>query len=614
MQEIEYLSGKMCFMVNFSRNMVFLLLAVLLCGAIFAAHKLGGNRKEGEVWVYPVLLVEFEDVVFTLENPREAFDALLNGKGYSKNGASGSAADYLNENFRGKRRFGFDVFDVVSLPVPIAEYGAPGAAFNDCNVLQMVKDACDAAVAAGYNLAVYDNDADGYTDNVAIVFAGRSEPDGGGENSIWPHQGTIPVPDARIEGGKISSYTCTPELSGLEQVQIAPAGTFCHEFLHALGLPDLYDTNGEEEGLAPGAYGTLSIMDKGNLLNGGKVPPYLNVVEREILGIIEVEDLLPNSSYVLNPVNESDIAYRIPTATPGEYFLLECRVEQGWDTHIGGSGMVVYHVDKSSRICGGLSASSRWNFNNVNSFALHECLRVISPAGAGETVGNIFYPGKSNAVQLVSWEGDMPLRDWAGHSLGIGIVDIAFVDGKVSFRSVGDLAFDPNLPQVTGVEAIPFQDEVRLQWSNPQEWSADMEWLVKLGVKGDADLGSSIKVDTAGCYIGGLEPDVEYEIKVSSLYGERYGEPWTVNTRTLGVTSMFPYIHILGKGYSVGDVVDLRVLNLVEEHVSVDWQVNGAGVDGGSFCVESAGEYRIKAVIKYKDGSYESIYKNIEVR
>lgn len=603
-------------MRNLSVNMIFVFLAVLLGEAVFAAHKSVAYGGHGGFEVYPVLLVEFEDLEFSLENPRKEFDELLNRKGYSKGGAVGSVSDYLNENFRGRRKFRFDVSQVLRLPLPLAGYGAPGVAFNDCNIPQLLNDACLAAQEAGFDLALYDNNKDGYVDNLSIVFAGQSEPDGGGENSIWPHQGNIPLPDARFDGVRISSYTCTPELGGGEEPEIAPIGTFCHEFAHSLGLPDLYDTNGDEEGLAPGAYGTLSIMDKGNLLCGGKTPPYFNVVERELLGLVEIEDMVPDTSYVLYPVNESDIAYRIPTANPGEYFLLECRSSKGWDSAIGGSGLVVYHIDKSNRMYGGLASSSRWDFNNINSYAPHECMRVISPSGLAENVDKVFFPGATGTAELVSWEGEMPLMDWGGHSLGIGIVDITSSGGKVVLRTVADYAFDPVLPPVLGLEAVPFQNEVKLNWlpnGDGIEVQEEAGWLVRWREKGKDTLWESVEADSASCYIKGASPNTGYEIQVSSILGSRYGKASAVQVVTLPVSSDFPYIYVGKKGYSVGEIVDLRVLNLPVDHSSVKWFLNGVPVEEESFRIDAEGEYEIKAAISYKDGSDEYIYKNIEV-
>lgn len=49
-----------------------------------------------------VILVETSDKSFTTPTPQQAFSALLNEQGYSRNGALGSAWDYYNDNSNGR--------------------------------------------------------------------------------------------------------------------------------------------------------------------------------------------------------------------------------------------------------------------------------------------------------------------------------------------------------------------------------------------------------------------------------------------------------------------------------------------------------------------------------
>ena len=119
---------------------------------------------------YPVLLVEFEDVKFTTPNPKESFNAMLNAAGYNTSGATGSAADYLNANFNGYRKFSFAVSDVITLPDSIATYGAPKGTLNDTNPLQLFSDACTVASEKGFDLSLMDHDNNGELENVAIIF------------------------------------------------------------------------------------------------------------------------------------------------------------------------------------------------------------------------------------------------------------------------------------------------------------------------------------------------------------------------------------------------------------------------------------------------------------
>ena len=49
----------------------------------------------------PVILIEFKDKKFTIENPVSAFNNLLNKEGYSANGATGSVRDFYSDNSNG---------------------------------------------------------------------------------------------------------------------------------------------------------------------------------------------------------------------------------------------------------------------------------------------------------------------------------------------------------------------------------------------------------------------------------------------------------------------------------------------------------------------------------
>lgn len=565
--------------------------------------------------ILPVLLVEFEDVRFSVADPKGSFTTMLNGVDYTAAGATGSVAKWLNRNFKGKRTFVFEVSDVITLPNPVAHYGAQSETANDSNIMKLVKDACEAASAAGTDFSRYDNNSDGMADNVSIIFAGYSQAEGGSPDSIWPHQQDATGYGLSFNGTGIASYICTAELGGSSGSQIARIGHFCHEFSHFLGLPDLYDVNGEVEGAAPGTYGTLSVMDKGNFLNGGNTPPLYNAVERELLGLCTIEDLVPNKTYTIYPFGISDKIYRIKTSNEGEYFLLECRRATGWDTHIGGSGLVVYHIDKSAKVFGGISSADRWGFNNINSFATHECVRVIPALPDAADASGVFFPGKKGVKELLP-SGEIPLVDWAGHPVGIGLVDIGYSNGRVIFKTVEELSFNPALPRADESRAYPYQYDIKVEWHLPpaeDDTALKLQWLVKWREKGEKEF-SSAATDSSTFFIEGVLPGTLYEIEVCALNGNVLGATSRMTARTLPVTSMFPYIYVAQDGYEAGDIMDLRLINMVEKPLSVEWYANGSKIEGGRILLEEKGEKEIMALIKYSDGSDERIYKKIRVR
>lgn len=190
-----------------------------------------------------------------------------------------------------------DVADWVSVPYNEARYGSNKISEAD-GYWSYIKDTAtawyDAQVAAGTSksqikkyLAQFDkvdrydydgdgnfNEPDGYIDHFQAIHAGEGEEAGGGaegEDAIWSHRwkaystnegktgptgnldGGVPLGDSGIW---IGDYTTEPENGGL--------GVFSHEFGHDLGLPDLYDTAGGDNGT-----GFWTLMSAGSWLNHG---------------------------------------------------------------------------------------------------------------------------------------------------------------------------------------------------------------------------------------------------------------------------------------------------------------------------------------------------------
>lgn len=569
-------------------------------------HK--GTKSTVEEVTYPVLLVEFEDVKFTVENPKTSFNNLLNASSYSHNGATGSVSEYLNANFRGYRKFSFALSDVITIPAPIASYGAQQGARNDSNPAKLIADACAIAAQQGFDIASFDHDNNGVIDNVAIIFAGHSEAEGGHPNSLWPHQMNISGNPIQTNGIKINSYSCSAELRGAQGGEISPIGTFCHEFLHSLGLPDLYDTNGEEEGLSPALYGSLSIMDAGNFLNNGNTPPYLCAIEREILGIARTDKLNPDSTYALAPIHSSERIYKVSSAKQGEYFLFEYREAAGWDRHIGGSGMVVYHVDMSGSIYGGLKSSERWKYNNVNALASHECAKVLPAMGYGCGIEGVFFPGGANIDKLISFEGNTLLKDWNGNAVGIGLRNIQIGGGKITFSTVKDYSYNSELPAATECKVTPMQKDAWIEWESEGKGAL---WMIEWKKESDEHFNTIIS-DTTGYCIRGLEPGCLYDVAVRYFNLREYGQPAIIQFATRAVTSPYPYIFIKGDTRKKKHKIELRVFNLPEDATSVTWFLNGEKLASDSFFPPQDKDLEIEVEIRYTDASNERIYKKIE--
>ncbi len=117
------------------------------------------------------------------------------------------------------------------------------------------------------------DEPDGYIDTFQSIHAGEGEEAGAPAWTIWSHswyaysnlQG-VAGPDFNMLGGIqigdsnfwVGKYTIQPENGGV--------GVFTHEFGHDLGLPDLYDTAGGENGT-----GFWTLMSSGSWMGDGTV-------------------------------------------------------------------------------------------------------------------------------------------------------------------------------------------------------------------------------------------------------------------------------------------------------------------------------------------------------
>lgn len=581
--------------------------------SVAGRNLLSGNIKS------LVLLVEFSDIKFTLENPKEYFTRLLNERGFSDNGATGSAADYFNDNFAGKCTFSFEVSEVISLPEKRAFYGARTATSNDADVEGMLLDAIGRASSAGVDFSKYDMNGDGFVDNIAVIFAGVDEPQSGNTDALWPMRGDLSAKHHAAGPLKAGSYTLSSELdydSSLLSGRPASIGIFCHEFAHSIGLPDMYDVNGAEEGNSTSLCGSLSIMDDGNYLNEGRTPPLFTAIEREILEIYPVADIKPGREYVIASANGADSIYRIPLYDSGEYFLVESRSEKGWDSYCGGEGMVVYHVDKSDNMCGGLSAVRRWEYNIVNSYSDHACAKVLRAAETSDEnsrVRALFFPG-SRGVSELSHRSVNALADWKGRPAGVRLSGISFENGVSKFKAVEDMSWRENSIEVDSVSVVPFVTEAHLRWRLPSGTDTAGGFTTVSWHSASGDVSGSIRARGSDLLLTGLEPGEEYSGSIIFEKDMQCGAVKKYFVRTITEeTSPYPFLKSAGK-FRRGDRMYLRTINLPENCTWVKYMVNGKLCKDDYTVFTERGKCIISAVIGYSDGSEDVITKVMDIK
>ncbi len=332
-----------------------------------------------------VILANFQDKTFGTD--KATLDSMLTGMNFTRNysykkkeggetvtiriKSKGSARQYFYDQSYGQYNPTFDVIGPVTVSQDLAYYGEPvkdaqgNVTAHDKNPRELIKEACQLADEAGVDFSQYDNDHDGYVDFVYVIYAGYGEADGGGANTIWPHQWSMAPLAIKIDNKLLGRYACGCELNNISKVYDG-IGTFCHEFSHVLGLPDFYVTADLDN--PPHTLCDWSIMDYGPYNNDGNTPPAYSAYERFYMGWLTPRLLVDQEKVTLHNINEGEGESllisennQLPSSgwnpLPRIFYTLEARVKKGWDEFLPGEGMLITRISYNQ---------TKWQGNSVN--------------------------------------------------------------------------------------------------------------------------------------------------------------------------------------------------------------------------------------------------------
>lgn len=473
-----------------------------------------------------VLLVDFSDLPFTYRGSE--FSEMLNQKGYSKNGAIGSAVDYFNDNALGKATFQFDVVGPIRVSKPYAYYGENNSSGYDKNAAELCAEAVQLAVKNfGTDVSLYDQDGNGDIDFVFYFFAGHGEAQGASANHIWPHKSVVNaqyingVSDV-VNGKNIRTYACASELQGNSGTKMDGIGTFCHEFSHVLGLTDIYDTDGDTNGKCVGM-GQYSVMDGGSYNLNSNAPPYYMAFERATVGWLDEADITVDKSgykvYSIKNIRENE-AVKLTTKTTGLAYYLEAKHKSKWDSGIPKGGVLVYLIDKSNRKVAstGKTASQLWRENKPNSSPDAPCAMILHANNSTQ---------KGNASSSIQ-------------------------QGWVYPNSI-----NKEITPATKPSSVSRYDD------------SDFFYVSNIVFNGDG---------TASFVVG---------------------------ERTLNLTKEFPLVSIKVPQGGFSTSSSLELVDTEEQAESVVWYINGTQ----SNALISGSNVEIKAAVKLKDGTTQTLYK-----
>ena len=136
--------------------------------------------------------------------------------------------------------------------------------------------------------------------------------------------------------------------------KVMSMGTPAHELAHNLGAEDLYDTNRNGHGGAkvsgwPRAY-NFSLECNGNHLAQGTRPAYLDPYHRIYLDWAEEEVVEDGVYTIYSTLTDKYKVLRVNTPDPGEYYLIEIRLKEGFESNLTGGtskgGIMIWHIDQ----------------------------------------------------------------------------------------------------------------------------------------------------------------------------------------------------------------------------------------------------------------------------
>ncbi len=324
---------------------------ILVLSAVFVLAAF--NRKK---WIFPLSAflvtlsscpsgggVDYGDSLY-FKTSKTVFSDILNDEGVDM-----TMANYYYRMSNGNMTLSFDVKGPYRVSKGWQYYGANDSNGYDMYPGELVGEAVDLAKAAGVDFSQYDNGSDGKVETVIVVHAGQGEENQGDEDTIWSHNWTLSSAESNGDGEgprtyngvTINNYTIQPEYNNY--AGDATIGVFCHEFGHVLGLPDLYDTSGDTNGV-----GEWSLMGSGSWGSyDGEDPAPLLAWERYDIG---GEDwiAIPSPTTGVEHSDLSDIkAYKVTqnTGTTGtsQYFIIELK-ESSSDWFVPTSGLLVTHI------------------------------------------------------------------------------------------------------------------------------------------------------------------------------------------------------------------------------------------------------------------------------
>lgn len=359
------------------------------------------------------ILVDFSDAspAFSVEE----IDAWLNERGYAENDLNGSVRDYYFDNSNGVVDFQNQIVGFYRASQPKSYYEGGNGYERAGELVDELLEHFDAEV----DFSEFDNDGDGRTEAISIVYAGEAEEWGQG---LWPHAGGL---NEQRDGVRLTRYQMTALGSRLALYVMV------HELGHMLfGWPDLY------------GFGNYCVM--GNSSNQSN-PVGINDFYRADQGWIPLIDIDAdtNARFYAN-VNAGGYRYVNPQRPDEAFFWSNVQNTNRWST-LRGNGLVVLHFDGEIR---SNDPPNPLSLAVVQADGLKELDQTMWPEPGSEQ--SDFYVASGNAELSANTE---PSSEWNdGSASGLRLYDVSESGESMTF-AVGTGTPDPEIGGAGGAPA-----------------------------------------------------------------------------------------------------------------------------------------------------------------
>lgn len=340
----------------------------------------------------------------------------LNKEGFNKDGCNGSVRDYYLDVSNGQLDITNEVFGWYRAKHPKSWYENLKDYTGSDSLMKEVFAYFDPQI----DFSRYDNDKDGTTEAINIVYAGAGETWGQG---LWPHSGWS---NEKRDGVRLTHHQMT-DMPGKFSIYV-----FVHESGHMIfGWPDLY------------WYGDYCTMgNRANDLN----PVAINDFYRADQGWIPFVDVTSEDvSLETTKPNEVCYRYKNPARPEKEGLVWSYVRNSGRDKVLKGSGLLMQHYDFSIE---GNSAADKLT------------LRIVHANAAGKSNDNVKdqwpNPGsdanaffKSGTYSEFSDDKYPAIRWYNGSKTGLKITDIG-TPGETMQFCIGE-----NCPAQESSSSVP---------------------------------------------------------------------------------------------------------------------------------------------------------------